>query len=230
MVKSGILATAAAVALGFALVASGYAADMKPKPFTLTSSSWKDNATVARKYAGKLASNPNCDGDNVSPQISWSNAPAATKSFAILMFDPMGCNGLGAVHWTGLWHPGLQDLAQGRRGRRAQSEYHRRRPPRTACRVASIAALARRTAWAPHHYIITVIATDLASDALQPGLTRADSPGRAQGSHARFLRALSAVTPTRRRGNGHAGAQRNAAALRRGCLLLAQSGPATRVE
>ena len=27
---------------------------------------------------------------------------------------------------------------------------------------------------APHHYIITVIATDLASDALQPGLTRAD--------------------------------------------------------
>ncbi|MGA2088810.1 MAG: hypothetical protein ABSG66_07820, partial [Stellaceae bacterium] len=26
----------------------------------------------------------------------------------------------------------------------------------------------------PHHYIITVVATDLAPDALKPGLTRAD--------------------------------------------------------
>jgi Raf kinase inhibitor-like YbhB/YbcL family protein len=173
MVKSGILATAAAVALGFALVASGYAADMKPKPFTLTSSSWKDNATVARKYAGKLASNPNCDGDNVSPQISWSNAPAATKSFAILMFDPDGGNGLGAVHWTAYGIPASKtSLKEGEGGAPNPNiidgaaengmpggVYRGPCPPHGL---------------APHHYIITVIATDLASDALQPGLTRAD--------------------------------------------------------
>jgi len=119
---------------------------MKPKPFTLTSSSWKDNATVARKYAGKLASNPNCDGDNVSPQISWSNAPAATKSFAILMFDPDGGNGLGAVHWTAYGIPASKtSLKEGEGG--APNPNIIDGAARTACRVASIAALARRTAW-----------------------------------------------------------------------------------
>jgi len=39
----------------------------------------------------------NCVGENVSPAFSWSNAPAGTKSFAFLMVDPEGRNGLGAA-------------------------------------------------------------------------------------------------------------------------------------
>jgi Raf kinase inhibitor-like YbhB/YbcL family protein len=100
MTKPGILAATVVIALGIAVATTGHAADTKPKPFTVTSSSWKDNAMVARKYGGKLASNPNCDGDNVSPQLSWSNAPPATTSYAILMIDPDGTNGLGSVHWV----------------------------------------------------------------------------------------------------------------------------------
>jgi len=166
--KFRILTTLAAVA---ALATAGHADDMKPKLFTVTSSSGKDNAMMASKYAGKGATNPNCDGQNVSPQLSWSNAPAATKSFAILMIDPDGANGLGSVNWIAYGIPASRtslkkgeanlpstDIVYGD----AQNDmpnglYLGPCPPYGQL---------------PHHYIITVIATDLAPDALQPGLTR----------------------------------------------------------
>lgn len=44
--------------------------------------------------------NPNCVGQNVSPQLSWSGAPADTKSFALTMVDPEGRGGLGVFHWV----------------------------------------------------------------------------------------------------------------------------------
>ena len=45
---------------------------------------------LAKKIAGTNKSNPNCVGDNVSPPLSWTNLPAGTKSFALLMVDPEG--------------------------------------------------------------------------------------------------------------------------------------------
>jgi phosphatidylethanolamine-binding protein (PEBP) family uncharacterized protein len=39
-----------------------------------------------------------CSGGNVSPQISWSDVPAGTKSFAITMYDPDAPTG------SGWWH------------------------------------------------------------------------------------------------------------------------------
>ena len=29
-----------------------------------------------------------CSGENISPQLSWRNPPAGTKSYAITVFDP----------------------------------------------------------------------------------------------------------------------------------------------
>src|ERR1700687_793736 len=87
------IATAAGVLL---LAGTAHAAE----PFSLSSSAFKDGGMLALKNAGNNKANPNCVGDNVSPPLSWANPPADTKSFAILMTDPDGGNGLGSVHWV----------------------------------------------------------------------------------------------------------------------------------
>jgi Raf kinase inhibitor-like YbhB/YbcL family protein len=41
-----------------------------------------------------------CKGDNVSPALEWSDPPAGTRSFALLMHDPDAPTGSGWWHWV----------------------------------------------------------------------------------------------------------------------------------
>lgn len=49
-------------------------------PFTLTSSAFANGDLIPARFT--------CDGSGYSPALAWSNAPAETKSFVLLVHDP----------------------------------------------------------------------------------------------------------------------------------------------
>lgn len=62
--------------------------------FTLTSSDLKGQLTLKQEFSGF-----GCVGENISPQLSWQNAPKETKSFAVTVYDPDAPTGSGWWHW-----------------------------------------------------------------------------------------------------------------------------------
>jgi len=65
---------------------------------TLTSSVLHDGETVPESAVFK---GMGCSGDNRSPDLTWSGAPANAKSFAVTMWDPDApTGGVGFVHWV----------------------------------------------------------------------------------------------------------------------------------
>ena len=140
-------------------------------PFAVTSSAFKDGDVWPAKFAGADPgrTNPPCPGQNISPPLAWSNAPEKTKSFAIMMYDPDGGNGLGAVHWVAYNIPTSKTkLDEGEAsaspkdftgGKNNVGHDHYFGP----CGPSGHSL---------HHYIITVIATDIEPGKLKAGLTR----------------------------------------------------------
>jgi Raf kinase inhibitor-like YbhB/YbcL family protein len=136
--------------------------------FTLHSPAFADNGVLARKFAGNNKTNPNCVGENVSPPLAWSNPPAGTKSFALLMTDPEGRAGLGVVHWVAYGIPAsVTGFAEGEVSKPSDKF------------VGGKSTMGMPTYFGPctppggwHHYTLILIATDLDPKALQPGLSR----------------------------------------------------------
>lgn len=77
--------------------------------FTLTSHD------LGGQFTGAFIANTfGCKGDNKSPQLSWSNIPNGTKSFAITMYDPDAPTGSGWWHWVVFNIPAtVSELKQG---------------------------------------------------------------------------------------------------------------------
>ena len=65
--------------------------------FTLTSSDIVDGQALALpQVSGMLGSG----GGDISPQLSWSDFPAQTKSFAVTVYDPDAPTASGFWHWA----------------------------------------------------------------------------------------------------------------------------------
>ena len=136
--------------------------------FEMNVAGLEDGAILDSKFAAKGGPR-NCDGDNVAPAVTWSKAPEGTQSFALLMHDQTGAHGMGVTHLvaygidgtaTEMPEGGFANGADGFIGgknRIGQAGWFGPCPD-----VGDV----------PHHYVFTLIATDLAPDALEPGLNR----------------------------------------------------------
>src|SRR6266705_3606257 len=153
----------AAAATVLAMAATARAAD----PFTLTSTTFKDGQMMPRKVANSLSNNPNCVGQNVSPQLSWTGVPAGTKSFAILMEDPEGRGGAGVHHWVAYGIPAsVTSFAEGEVSKLSDKYVGGK-----STQGVGFFSGPCTPPGTPHHYTFVVIATDLDPKELQPGLT-----------------------------------------------------------
>ena len=117
---------------------SGTALAQTPETILVTSRAFEHNTDIPLRYSAY--------GNNISPDISWSNLPEGTRQLALILDDPVF--GLPPfVHWvaynipvsaTGLpeglsanaivTHPGLEGMINGNNGTR-RSGYFGPRPP-----------------------------------------------------------------------------------------------------
>lgn len=137
-------------------------------PLTLTSPAFADGAMLTRKNA---ADDPMrmCGGENVSPPLAWSGAPEKTKSFILFMLDPDGLLGQGVSHWVGYNIPaGVNGFAEGEITKGSKNFTGGKGTRDNALYIGPCPPVGE----AAHHYVFTLVATDLEPGALKPGMTR----------------------------------------------------------
>uniref|UniRef100_Q07VJ9 Phospholipid-binding protein, PBP family n=1 Tax=Rhodopseudomonas palustris (strain BisA53) TaxID=316055 RepID=Q07VJ9_RHOP5 len=67
--------------------------------FSVTSNSFGDGDYLPMEHVLSQDFGFGCAGGNQSPHLTWSDAPAGTKSFAITCYDPDAPTGSGFWHW-----------------------------------------------------------------------------------------------------------------------------------
>ena len=161
-----------------ALAALGARAAHAADVFTLSSTTFKDGALLPKKAGDIPARGPNCKGENVSPQLSWSNAPEGTRSFAFVVIDPDAGFGAGISHWVAYGIRARDDLVRGRRSRASQATNS---SPARAARASPVFGGPCPPPGSPHHYLFQIVATDLDPKDLPPGLTLAELQEKLKG-------------------------------------------------
>ncbi len=87
-----------------AIVVQGNAASScsDSQGFTVCSTSFKNGARLSDKFT--------LDGENISPQLSWVNAPEGTDAFGLFVYDPDGGDW---THWMVQVPGSVTSLAEG---------------------------------------------------------------------------------------------------------------------
>lgn len=73
--------------------------------FKMTSTAFAEGAVIPKKYS--------CNGESISPPLTWVGAPANTRSFALIVDDPDAPRGT-FTHWVTFDLPATQtEIAEG---------------------------------------------------------------------------------------------------------------------
>jgi Raf kinase inhibitor-like YbhB/YbcL family protein len=128
--------------------------------FTLTSTSVEDGKAFADPQKSGMFGIPG--GQDKSPQLSWSGAPAGTKSYAVTVYDPDAPTQSGFWHWAVANIPAsttsLPEGAGDEKGSGLPSGAIQYRNDGGAARYIGSAPPAGH---GPHRYFITVHALDV---------------------------------------------------------------------
>ena len=167
-----------------ALALLAFASQSSWGSLAISSTAFADGGAVPNLYGGTAG---DCGGKGISLPAARSGLPDGSKSMAVVLFDIDGANGLGVSHW-------LAYNIAARRGSLRQGEAQADSTGITLGLNAS--GEARYRGMCPpagdvaHHYILTVIATDLEPGAIAAGLDRA---GQWQALKGHVLGAQSLV-------------------------------------
>lgn len=94
-----------------AVLLTGAASLSSAGGFALSSPEIKAGGTIAQRFE---FNGFGCAGENKSPALKWSGAPAGTKSFAVTVYDPDAPTGSGWWHWMIINIPAqVSELAAG---------------------------------------------------------------------------------------------------------------------
>lgn len=156
--------------------------------FSVSSGSFRDGQTLpGAQRSGRM----HAGGQDQSPQLSWSGAPAGTRSYAVTVFDPDAPGRGGFWHWAVLDIPvDVMSLPAG-----AGSEGSGALPP-GAVQLKNDAGFhgylgaAPPPGHGPHRYVVTVRALDVA----QSGLDRRTSPASLDARLSRHTLARATLT------------------------------------
>ena len=129
--------------------------------FSLSSPAFPNDGAIPSKFT--------CDAGmtNPSPALSWSDAPAATKSFALILHDPDAPLAGGFTHWVLFDIPATtkqlpENFQAGSVGVSGNSGF-RRQGYGGPCPPSGV-----------HHYHFMLTALDVPTLGLQAGATKAD--------------------------------------------------------
>jgi Raf kinase inhibitor-like YbhB/YbcL family protein len=87
---TAIAASAATLHFGYHNVRQGLPSGIGH--FSLSSTDIQQGRPIPMQFWG-------CTDTGISPELSWSGAPAATQSYAVTIFDPDAPTGSGFWHW-----------------------------------------------------------------------------------------------------------------------------------
>ncbi len=122
--------------------------------FTLVSVEIKADTLIPQRFE---YNGFGCSGENRSPALKWSGAPAATKAFAVTVYDPDAPSGSGWWHWVVINIPAdVTELAPNAGAEGGANLPKGARHVRIDYGVAAWGGVAPPPGDAPHRYIFTV--------------------------------------------------------------------------